>query len=111
MWNKGDGTHGMTTDLEKVKAGPVTFKVSNKSADMTHEFLWVKTNLEVKEFPVTDGGVKVDEDKLEGVEELGDLEPGKSGEATATLEPGRYVLFCNEEGHFMAGKHQVLIVE
>ena len=26
------------------------------------------------------------------------------------LEPGRYVLFCNMEGHYMAGMHTVLVV-
>jgi uncharacterized cupredoxin-like copper-binding protein len=27
-----------------------------------------------------------------------------------TLKPGRYILFCNMAGHFMAGMHTELVV-
>jgi uncharacterized cupredoxin-like copper-binding protein len=57
-----------------------------------------------------DDGARVDESKLGGIKELGDLQPGKSGEMQMTLIPGRYVLFCNQPGHFMAGMVATLSV-
>ena len=50
------------------------------------------------------------EERLRGIKELGDLEPGKSGALTMTLKPGHYVLFCNEPGHFKAGMYAELVV-
>ena len=50
-------------------------------------------------------GVRVDEDKLKGMKELGDVHPGKSRSNTLTLKAGKYLLFCNEAGHFKAGMY------
>ena len=72
--------------------------------------LVVRTDLDPSAFPMEDGGTKVDESKLRGIQELGDLDPGKSGQMKMTLDPGRYVLFCNQPGHFMAGMVATLFV-
>ena len=48
-------------------------------------------------------GARVDEDKLKGLKELGDVHPGKTRSTTVPLKAGNYVLFCNEAGHFKAG--------
>jgi len=53
----------------------------------------------------------VDERKLRGVKELGDLEPGKSGTLTLDLKPVHYVVFCNQPGHFAHGMHAELAVQ
>ena len=43
--------------------------------------------------------------------EIEDLEPGKSSTLTINLEPGSYVvLFCNKAGHFKAGMVNQLTV-
>ena len=36
MWNKQDGTQGMTLSADKVPAGTVNFMVHNSSATETH---------------------------------------------------------------------------
>ena len=59
---------------------------------------------------MTEDGVKVDEAKMKGVKELGDLKPGTSGEMRTILTPGRYVMFCNQPGHFRGGMFAVLVV-
>jgi hypothetical protein len=64
------------------------------------------------ELPLRPDGLTVDEEALER-EEPGSLEPGKPGAVRALdvhLAPGRYVLFCNMEGHYMAGMHTELVV-
>jgi uncharacterized cupredoxin-like copper-binding protein len=110
MINKPDGSQFMTLSRGSVPAGPVVFRVMNHSADMIHEFLVVQTSLDPNAFPIKPDEPKVDETKLKGITELGDLSPGKSGEMNAVLKPGRYVMFCNQPGHFQAGMFAILAV-
>lgn len=112
LWNKTDGSQGMTLSTDHAKAGKVEFQVKNSSTTMVHEFLIWKTNLAFDKFPKDPNNpAKVDEDKLKGVKELSDdLDPGKSGALTMDLKPGRYVVFCNQPGHFDAGMHLVFTV-
>jgi uncharacterized cupredoxin-like copper-binding protein len=107
MNNKPDGGQVM---ILSNKAGTVLFKVMNRSANLVHEFLVLRTDLDPGAFPVEDQGNKVDETKMQGIKELGDLEPSKSGQMKMTLKPGTYVLFCNEPGHFKAGMVTKLVV-
>jgi uncharacterized cupredoxin-like copper-binding protein len=110
MTNKQDGSQNMILSEHSIHAGPVLFKVMNHSPDSVHEFLVVRTDLDPNAFPMQDGGAKMDESKFQGIKELGDLHPGKSGQMKMTLEPGRYVLFCNEPGHFKGGMAATLTV-
>jgi uncharacterized cupredoxin-like copper-binding protein len=110
LWNKPDGSQGMTVSAEKVKAGVVQFEVTNISHDEDHELLLVKTNLKPDQFPVDDSGTRIDEEKLKGIKELGDLTKGETSKHKVTLTPGRYVMFCNEPGHYAAGMWHELIV-
>jgi uncharacterized cupredoxin-like copper-binding protein len=112
LWNKADGSQGMTLSIDHAKAGKVEFEVKNSSTTMVHEFLIVKTDMAFEKFPKNpDNPAVVDEDKLKGVKELSsDLDPGKSGKLTMNLKPGRYVVFCNQPGHFDAGMHLVFTV-
>ena len=93
-----------------VHAGPTTFTVANASDGMAHEFLIAPLKGDVADVPMTSETGRVNEDKLTDVKELGDLEPGKSGSMTVDLKPGKYLLFCNLPGHYMAGMHTVLTV-
>ena len=110
MSNRPDGSQVMRLDRSKVPAGKVSFKVKNSSTDMVHEFLVVPTQLTPEQFPMNKDGSRVDEKKLKGIKELGDLELGKSGTLAMTLRPGHYVLFCNEPGHFKGGMYAELAV-
>ena len=103
LWNKPDGSQGITLSTAQVKPGKVTFTVKNASADEDHELLLVKTDLAPDAFPMEADGARVDEDKFKGLKELGDVHPGKMRVTTVTLTAGKYVLFCNEAGHFKAG--------
>ena len=102
LWNKNDGSQGVTLSTDHVKPGKVLFKVKNISTDEDHELLLVKAE-SPDALPMDESGVRVDEDKFQGLKELGDVHPGKSRSTTLTLKAGKYVLFCNEAGHFKAG--------
>ena len=101
----------MRLDRGEVPSGRVTFKVRNDSKDTVHEFLVVRTDLAPDRFPLTKAGDRVDEKKLKGIKELGDLKPGKGGAMTVDLKSGHYVVFCNQPGHFGHGMHAELTVE
>jgi len=111
LWNKNDGSQGMSLSADHVKAGKVAFSVKNTSTNMVHEFLISKTDLTFDQFPIDPNDPsKVDENKLDPKELSSDLDPGKSGSMVLDLKPGRYVVYCNQPGHFAAGMHLVLTV-
>src|SRR5215471_2057825 len=102
LWNKPDGSQGITLSTDHVKPGVILFKVKNISADEDHELLLVLAD-SPNALPMEAGDVRVDEDKLKGLKELGDVHPGKTRSTTVPLKAGKYVLFCNEAGHLKAG--------
>lgn len=110
LWNKSDGTQGITIDKAEVAAGKVTFEVTNSSTNLEHEFMLVKTDMTSDQLPVKDDGAKVDEGKLQGFEEFGDVEAGDTKTWDTEMAAGKYILFCNEEGHFKAGMYATLTV-
>ena len=109
LWNKPDGSQGITLSSDHVKPGVILFKVKNISTDEDHELLLVKAD-SLDALPVEADGARVDEDKLKGLKELGDVHPGKSRTTNLTLTAGKYLLFCNEAGHFKAGMYTILTV-
>jgi uncharacterized cupredoxin-like copper-binding protein len=109
-WNKPDGSRGFTLSRDQVQAGRITFRIKNISTDEVHEVLVVKTDLAPDAFPLEPGGTRVDEKKLKVLKDLGDLKPGHAHTVTVDLKPGRYVLLCNQPGHFKAGMFTSLTV-
>ena len=102
--NNSDADHmTMTVDQTSVKAGEVTFDVVNQSTDTVHEMLVVRSEGAGKELPYDAKDEKVIEEDTQDLGEVADLDPGKGGTLTVTLEPGDYVLLCNEPGHYKHG--------
>ncbi len=78
------------------KAGSVTFKVTNKGPDDTHEFVVFRTDLEPRALPTgADGSVDEEGEGVEAIGEIEDVTVGSTQEVTFDLEPGKYVLICN----------------
>ncbi len=89
--------------------GNYTFRVHNEGPT-DHEFIVAPT--QSSSLPLRPDGLTVDEEAIER-SEPGSLEPGSPGavrDLTVHLKPGRYILFCNMEGHYMAGMHSELTV-
>jgi hypothetical protein len=98
------------TAARTVSAGTVVFHISNKGPS-THELVVVRTDLPADGLPITADGLSIDEEspKLRGIGEDPDLDIGASKDLVLRLRPGRYVLFCNLEGHYLGGMHAPLI--
>lgn len=99
------GMESMRLELgaTEIRAGKVTFNVTNTSQNLVHEFIVGKSDRSIESLPYNEQERQLKEDALEVVNEIEDLEPGKPGMLTVNLEPGSYILFCNKVGHFKAG--------
>ena len=89
----------VAADKTEVSAGKVTFTATNAHASEIHELAVLR--------------VKAD-GSFENLGEVEDIDPGKGGDVTITLKPGKYVLACliaaGEAGstvdHFAYGMRQ-----
>ena len=97
------------TSTATVQAGHVRFDVHN-SGPATHEFIVVRTNLPADRLPIASDGLTVNEDALQGVGEISHVDIWNTRSLDLDLAPGRYVFFCNLEGHYLGGMHGVIEV-
>jgi uncharacterized cupredoxin-like copper-binding protein len=95
-------------DHTKLRAGNVTFLVTNKSRTLVHEMILVQLDRADQALPYDATENKVIEEKIHDLGEIPELAPGKSGSLKVTLAPGTYALLCNQPGHFHAGMLTVL---
>jgi uncharacterized cupredoxin-like copper-binding protein len=93
----------MGLSTKQVKAGNVTFNVTNSSRDLVHEFVVVKSDKPIQALKYNQDQNRAKESSLDVVKEIEDIDPGKSGTLTVKLEPGSYILLCNKPGHYKAG--------
>ena len=93
-----------------VKAGDVSFQVTNKGPDDTHEFVVIKTELAPDKLPTKATG-EVDEDGtgIEVIDEVEEMAVGETDDLKVNLKAGAYVLICNvfeaeeNESHYKNG--------
>jgi uncharacterized cupredoxin-like copper-binding protein len=94
----------------RVRAGDVRLVVRNQGPD-THELIIVRSRQARP--PLRLDGLTVDEEALHKVTVavVDGAGPGALEHLRLNLAPGRYELFCNMAGHFMAGMYTELVVE
>lgn len=97
------------TSTPTVDAGLVAFDVYN-TGPATHEFVVVRTDLPDDQLPIAADGLSVDEDALADVGEISEVNIWTSHTLDLRLSPGRYVFFCNLDGHYLGGMHVSLVV-
>jgi len=95
--------------VSTVGRGTVAFHVQDQGPS-THEFVVVRTSLPANGLPLRPDGLTVDEESsfIQDVGEISDLNIGDSSTLLLHLRPGRYVLFCNLEGHYLGGMHALI---
>lgn len=87
-----------------IKAGQVTFHITNEDTADTHEFIIFKTDLAPGKLPLdSSGNVNVSAPGLTLVDQVSGMSPGEVKDMTVTLQPGKYVAICNLPGHYEAG--------
>jgi uncharacterized cupredoxin-like copper-binding protein len=101
----------LTTFVERVPAGLVTFRVHN-SGPSTHEFLVDRSDVPADALPLQPSQLSVNEESplLDNLGELREVRLGSTRELTLRLQPGQYVVFCNLEGHYRGGMYAALEV-
>ena len=96
----------VNVDAGKAKKGDVTFTIENRGT-IQHEFLVVKTTYGPGEIPLGANNRFDEEDPgLSVVDEIPEWPAGESGTLKVKLEPGKYELLCNIEGHYKNGMHR-----
>lgn len=103
-------TMGITATPDKIKAGEVTFAVTNDSKSLIHEMIVAPVASADTELPYDKDANGVIEEKTGDLGEVSELDPGKSGALTVNLKPGTYVLFCNVPGHYVMGMWTTVVV-
>ncbi|MDF2744961.1 MAG: putative copper-binding protein [Actinomycetia bacterium] len=94
-----------------VSAGTVSFLVRNQGPT-THEVIVVRTDLAPDKLTLQDDGLTVNEEArgIKFLEEVEGLDIDDRETLILDLAPGRYVLYCNLEGHYLGGMYEALIV-
>ena len=109
-----NGMFAIDVAQKDLKAGKVTFDVTNKGADMQHEMIVVQLTPQQAADPTTlpynEDSATVDEEKINDRGEVSELDPGKEGSLTLDLQPGDYMLLCNVPGHYKAGMYTIIHV-
>ena len=110
--SNGPSVKSMTikTDAQSVKAGPVTFEVSNDSKSLVHEMIVVSVAEPGVRLPYDRKDDRVIESKIKDLGEASDLKPGEKKTLSLTLKPGNYLLICNQPEHFKSGMKASLMV-
>jgi uncharacterized cupredoxin-like copper-binding protein len=99
----------ISTVTAPISAGDVVLRVHNEGPDQ-HELIVAPESR--RGLPFRTDGFTVNEEAIQR-SEPGAIEPQRPGGTEylhVHLRPGRYVLFCNMSGHFMAGMHTDLVV-
>ena len=97
------GMMAVRIDQSSVKAGTVTFDVTNWSTSVLHEMLVVSVTNPAAPLPYDYMQGKVAEEQVKVIGEVEDLQPNASKSFEAALSPGYYLLICNVPGHYAAG--------
>jgi len=105
-----DTNMGIKLSKKTVKAGEITFKVTNGSKETVHEMLVIPAPADGK-VPYDAKEAKFDEDKAGSLGEVEETDPGKTGALTLSLKPGKYILTCNVANHFANGMWTMFTVE
>jgi hypothetical protein len=98
----------LVVEPRRIPAGDVEVVVKNQGPD-THEMILVRSAGSPP--PLRRDGLTVDEEALKEVGAVEALDPHHTERVRLHLAPGRYELFCNMAGHFMAGMHGQLVVD
>lgn len=97
------GMMSVRVDKPTVKAGTVTFDVTNWSRSIVHEVLVISVDNPTAPLPYDYAQARVPEEQVKVLGEAEGLQPNGSKTFEIALTPGSYLLICNVAGHYAAG--------
>ena len=97
------GMMAIRADHASVKAGTVTFDVTNWSRSVIHEMVILAVDGPDAPLPYDYNKLQVPEEQVQVVGDSGALAPNASKTVEVALTPGSYILLCNVPGHYAAG--------
>ena len=101
---------GINVSPDRVRPGPVTFKVTNLASKIVHEMIVARLPEGMDKLPYDEAAMMVNEKSLQAFGSVNEIDPSRSAALTLTLKPGKYMLYCNLPGHYMAGMWTVIDV-
>lgn len=101
---------GISINTKSVLHGKVKFNVTNSSSKVIHEMILSPVSDIAKPLTYIDAENRVNEEASIHLGEVSELDPGKSGSLVVDVKPGKYILYCNLPGHYMAGMWTLLEV-
>ncbi len=102
---------GIAANPKTTTPGAVRFDVTNLASSLVHEFEVARITDENQALPYDQSRNKVDEQGLQTLGAVSEIMPNKSAALILDLSPGKYLLFCNVSGHYMAGMWTVIEVK
>lgn len=104
------GGMSVRTNVTSVKAGKVTFEVTNLSRSIVHEMIVVAVENQNAPLPYDYHAGQIPEKQVKMLGETEEMEPNAEKTITLDLKPGAYLLICNVPGHYAAGMWTPLTV-
>lgn len=102
---------GININPKAVPRGAVKFNVTNLASSLIHEVIIARLSDETQKLPYDESHARVVEDALQTFGSVNEIDPSKSASITLDLSPGKYLLYCNLPGHFMAGMWTIFEVQ
>lgn len=102
---------GININPKVVPHGYVKFKVTNLASALVHEVIIARVKDENTPLPFLAGKNMLDEEAVRTLGQVSEINPSRSASLTIEMTPGKYVLYCNLPGHYMAGMWTVIEVK
>lgn len=104
------GGMSLRVNVTSVKAGQVTFDVTNLSRSIVHEMIVVAVENPNAPLPYDYNTGQIPETQVKMLGETDEMQPNAERTITLDLNPGAYLLICNVPGHYAAGMWTPLTV-
>jgi uncharacterized cupredoxin-like copper-binding protein len=104
------GGMALRTNVASVKAGKITFDVTNLSRSIVHEMIVVAVENPNAPLPYDYNTGQIPEKQVKMLGETDEMEPNAEKTISLDLKAGNYLLICNVPGHYAAGMWSTLTV-
>ncbi len=107
----GKAKMGIAVNPKQAAPGDVRFDVVNLASTLVHEVQITLIMDDSKPLDFDQGRNKIDTERLQVLGSVSEIEPTKGASLILNLAPGKYLLFCNIAGHYMAGMWTIVDVK